>query len=95
MKLVCEVCEKLVDKVSSVKINADNDMVCAPCKNSILRRHLCDRNDSWWENDARGIPLCRVCDQCQEAKLSQYRPEILSGYSQADVDEPIYEDDWS
>ena len=44
---------------------------------------------SWWENDAQGIPLCRVCSTCREAKLSRYRPEILTGYTQADVDEPI------
>jgi hypothetical protein len=28
-----------------------------------------------------------------DAKLSQYRTEILSGYSQNDVDEPIESDD--
>jgi hypothetical protein len=44
---------------------------------------------SWWEHDAQGIPLCRVCDKCIDEKLSRYRPEILSGYTQADVDEPI------
>ena len=44
---------------------------------------------SYWVNDARGIPLCRVCDKCREQKLAKYRPEILSGYSQNDVDEPI------
>ena len=44
---------------------------------------------SWWEHDARGIPLCRVCDECVDEKLSKYRPEILTGYTQADVDEPI------
>ncbi len=44
---------------------------------------------SWWENDAQGIALCRVCSKCREAKLSRYRPEILTGYTQADVDEPI------
>lgn len=47
---------------------------------------------SWWENDAQGIPLCRVCDACRQDKLSRYRPEILSGYDQADVDEPIEPD---
>jgi hypothetical protein len=47
---------------------------------------------SWWENDARGIPLARVCDECRAEKLSHYRPEILSGYDQNDVDEPIEED---
>jgi len=53
--------------------------------------HVCDREDSWWEYDAQGIPLCRVCDKCRSAKLSRYRPEILTGYSQTDVDEPIEE----
>ena len=48
---------------------------------------------SWWENDAQGIPLARVCDKCIKEKLSKYRPEILSGYSQEDVDEPIEPED--
>ena len=54
----------------------------------------CDhtRQDSWWEHDAQGIPLARVCDKCRDAVLSRYRPEILTGYSQSDVDEQIYED---
>ena len=45
----------------------------------------------WDEYDAQGIFLTRVCDTCVEEKLAVYRPEILSGYSQADVDEPIEE----
>ena len=45
----------------------------------------------WDEYDAQGIFLCRVCDGCVEEKLSKYRPEILSGYSQNDVYEPIEE----
>ena len=44
---------------------------------------------SWWANDARGIPLCRVCAKCMKEKLRRYRPEILTGYDQSDVDEPI------
>ena len=44
---------------------------------------------AWWANDARGIPLTKVCDKCEKEKLSVYRPEILSGYDQSDVDEPI------
>lgn len=48
-------------------------------------------NDSWWEYDAQGIPLCRVCDSCIEEKLARYRPEILTGYDQSDVDEQIEE----
>lgn len=51
-------------------------------------RHI-NGDGSWWENDAHGIPLCRVCEECAEAKLSVYRPEILSGYEQNDVDELI------
>jgi hypothetical protein len=49
---------------------------------------------SWWEYDAQNIPLCRVCDACVKAKLAKYRPEILTGYTQADVDEPIESDDY-
>jgi len=58
-----------------------------------LDSHVCDRSRSWWAHDAQGIPLCRVCDTCERAKLSRYRPEILSGYDQSDVDEPIEADD--
>lgn len=54
-----------------------------------LTSHTCDRAASWWEHDAQGIPLCRVCSVCRSAKLARYRPEILTGYTQADVDEPI------
>lgn len=54
-----------------------------------LRHHECNREESWWEYDAQGIPLCRVCDICKDAKLSRYRPCILTGYDQNDVDEPI------
>lgn len=43
----------------------------------------------WWEYDAQGIELCKVCDRCEKEKLSHYRPEILRGYNQLDVDEPI------
>jgi hypothetical protein len=48
---------------------------------------------SEWEYDAQGIELCRACDKCRAEKLSRYRPEILTGYTQADVDEPIEPDD--
>ena len=54
-----------------------------------LMYHHCNREDSWVEYDAQGIYLTRVCEKCVEAKLSQYRPEILTGYNQGDVDEPI------
>ena len=57
-----------------------------------LQNHQCNRNESWWEHDAQRIPLCRVCPKCRDAKLSAYRPEILTGYTQADVNEPIDSD---
>ena len=46
---------------------------------------------SWWEHDARGIPLCRVCAKCKRRKLAGYRPEVLTD-SNYWADEPIEED---
>ena len=34
--------------------------------------------NSWWRNDARGIPLAKVCGQCEKEKLSKFRPEVLT-----------------
>lgn len=45
--------------------------------------------ESRWLFDGRGIELCRACDACEGRRLSRYRPEILTHYTQADVDEPI------
>lgn len=50
---------------------------------------------SWPVYDAQRIYLCRVCAVCEEEKLAQYRPEILSGYNQEDVDEPIEDESWN
>jgi len=60
----------------------------------LTKEHSClggimSKEPSWWANDAQGIPLCVVCDYCESEKLSRYRPKILSGYKQYDVDEPI------
>ena len=33
--------------------------------------------DTWWEYDARSIPLCKVCNVCRTERLAQYRPEVL------------------
>jgi hypothetical protein len=60
----------------------------------MTRPHECvggepSREESWPEYDAQGIFLCMVCEKCEREKLSAYRPEILSGYTQADVNEPI------
>jgi len=54
----------------------------------------CNHNGeySWIEYDARGIPLCKVCDQCQEAKLSTYRPEVLTDAQYDLMGETLEED---
>ncbi len=63
--------------------------------NEELKYHDCPEGESWPEHDAQGLYLTRVCDLCREAKLGRYRPCILEGYTQADVDEPIEpEDSW-
>ena len=50
------------------------------------------KNDgSWWEEDSKGIPLARVCKKCKREKLARFKPEIISGYKQSDVDESIEE----
>ena len=57
-----------------------------------MRERTCNcgsGNSSYWVYDAQGIPLTRVCEGCSPQKLSKYRPEIISGYNQTDVDEPI------
>jgi len=33
---------------------------------------------TYWEYDARGIPLCKVCYVCRSEKLSHFRPEVRS-----------------
>jgi len=73
-----------------------NEDHCSDCEAEVqadLDQHVCKRDESWAEYDAQGIYLCRVCPECRDAKLSRYRPEILTGYSQADVDEPIEPED--
>ena len=69
-------------------------MVNPLCEAKNNSSRLCTSPDKWAEYDGRGIFLCYVCDECKSAKLSQYRPEILHPYTQADVDEPIEEDAW-
>ncbi len=51
------------------------------------------QRDSWWEYDARGIELCKVCDKCRATKLAQYRRDVLTdpGYY---ADEPIEPEDY-
>jgi hypothetical protein len=59
--------------------------------------HICvddqmSKEFSWWVSDYQGIPLERVCEVCEYHKLKKYRPEILFGYNQSDVDEKIEEE---
>ena len=63
-------------------------------------RHIDENGDklpTWWLHDSQGIPCGKVCDLCEEATKAKYRPVIFSGYTQADVDEPIEpeDDSWS
>jgi hypothetical protein len=63
-----------------------------------MRSHTClngveSTAASWWEQDAQGIPLARVRIRCKSEKLKKFRPEILTGYDQSDVDEPIEPED--
>jgi hypothetical protein len=60
--------------------------------------HFCkdgekSNNETWWAYDGRGIPLCKVCEDCEGEKLSKYRPEVLGHYTEADVDEAIESED--
>jgi hypothetical protein len=43
---------------------------------------------SWWHHDARGIPLCRICPDCMDEKLSVYRSDVLTD-GNYDTDEYI------
>jgi hypothetical protein len=43
---------------------------------------------SWWEHDARGIPLARVCDACIDAKLTPYRADVMTDPNYW-ADEPV------
>lgn len=44
--------------------------------------------DSYWQYDARGIPLTRTCDDCHDEKMAGYRPDVLTD-SNYWADEPI------
>jgi hypothetical protein len=35
--------------------------------------------ESFWQNDARGIPLCRTCSKCHTMKMKEgYRYDVLN-----------------
>lgn len=45
---------------------------------------------TWWEYDARGIELAKVCVKCVDSVLAKYRPEVLDNPNYW-ADEPIEE----
>lgn len=51
--------------------------------------------NSWWLNDAKDIPLSRVCDDCIELVKEKYSPEVLGERGRyEDVVEEQIEDDY-
>lgn len=61
---------------------AIDDTRPCPCGSGLASR---------WANDARNIPLARVCPKCRDERLSSYRPEVLTDSNYA-ANEPIEED---
>ena len=55
------------------------------------RQQACD-DHKYWLNDARGIPVKKVCCYCEEDAKQGYRPEIFENGSY-DADEPIEPDE--
>lgn len=47
---------------------------------------------SSWVDDARGIPLARVCRKCKRAKLARFRHDVLTDPNYW-TDEPIEADE--
>lgn len=43
---------------------------------------------SYWINDARGIPLTRVCDQCRAERTEGFRPDVINDPNYW-TDEPV------
>jgi hypothetical protein len=44
-----------------------------------IRPCPCGSNqESHWQHDARGIPLCRTCVKCHTKQMARYRPDVLS-----------------
>ena len=58
-----------------------------------LRRHKMShtKQNSWWLNDAKGIPLSRVCSECVQDVIGSYPPEVTgrSGRYEDVVEENI------
>ncbi len=56
-----------------------------------------DKTNSWWLNDAMGIPLSRVCDECTDEVRKGYSPEVLGEYGEYEdvVEDTIEPEDGS
>lgn len=52
------------------------------------------KQNSWWLNDVKGIPLSRVCDECEQAVIDSYPPEVTGecGKYENVVEEQIEDD---
>lgn len=46
------------------------------------------KDNTWWLNDARGIPCARVCIKCLDYVSARYRPEVMTDPNY-EADEPI------
>jgi hypothetical protein len=48
--------------------------------------------ESKWQFDARGIELCRTCENCHDKQMSKYRKDVLEDPNYW-ADEPIEPED--
>lgn len=79
--------EKVLDRIGGIMQN-NGTAIRAGRQTMAHCNHT--KDESWWEYDARGIPLARVCERCQAEKLASYRPDVLtdSGYwADEDIEE--------
>jgi hypothetical protein len=56
-----------------------------------INPHVCrcgSGKSAHWLYDARGIELCKACDDCEEKELSKYRADVLDDPNYY-TDEPI------
>ena len=48
---------------------------------------------SYWQYDARNIPICKTCDDCHDTKMRRYRKDVLDNPNY-EADEPIEPEDY-
>lgn len=44
--------------------------------------------ESYWLYDGYGIELCKACEKCERAKMSGFRPDVMSRYACDEEIEP-------